>query len=140
MAFPTYSGQVVVEGHEALRSFQATESINMGEVVEADTSDSGRSVTTASSTGGGTPIGVAAEDGASGEQIRVATEGAVCRVVPDDSVTSGDFLSVDSGTNDGEVQTASSGDRIIGVALQDSTGTNTEAGLIMQVTYGQFGD
>lgn len=139
MAFPTYSGQVLVEGHESVRHFQADESINAGEVVKADTDATGRTVDTASSNGEAA-IGVALEDASSGEQMQVAMEGAVVRVVPDDSVTSADYVAVDAGTNNGEVTGAASGDAIIGVALQDSTGTNVEAGLIMQVTYGQFGD
>lgn len=139
MTFPTYTGQVVVEGHENLRSFHAQEDISAGQVVKADTDNSDRSVEPAD-TNGEQAIGVAAEDATAGEQVRVATEGAVVRVSPDDAVTSGNFLAVDSGTDEGEVTPAASGDAIIGVALQDSTGTNTEAGLVMQVAYGQFGD
>lgn len=139
MAFPTYTGQVVVEGHDSLRSFEAQGDIAMGQVVKADSSTSGRTVVVADSSGE-QAVGVAGEDASSGEQVRVATEGAVCRVVPDDSVTSGNYLAVDAGTNNGEVTPAASGDAIIGHAYQDSTGTNVEAGLVMQVTLGQFGD
>lgn len=139
MTFPTYSGQVVVEGHENLRSFEAQGSISAGQVVKCDSSTSGRTVVVADSSGE-QAIGVAGEDASSGEQVRVAMEGAVVRVSPDDSVTSQNFLAVDAGTDNGEVTPAASGDAVIGIALQDSTGTNEEAGLIMQVAYAQFGD
>lgn len=139
MAFPSYTGQVVVHGHEHLLSFQADEAINRGQVVKTDTDTSGRTVEPADSSGE-LAIGVAAEDASSGEQVRVAMEGATVRVSPDDTVTAPSLVAVDAGTNEGEVTPASSGDSIIGQALQDSTGTNVEAGLIMVVTYGQFGD
>lgn len=139
MAFPTYTGQVLVHGEENALSFQADESINRGQVVKTDSDTNGRTVEPAD-TSGEVAIGVAGEDASSGEQVRVFCEGATVRVSPDDSVTPPSYLAVDAGTNEGEVTTASSGDAIIGQALRDSTGTNTEAGLIMRVTYGQFGD
>jgi predicted lipoprotein len=139
MTFPTYSGQVLVEGHENLRHFEAQGSISAGQVVKTDSSTSGRTAVVAN-TSGEQAIGVAIEDASSGEQLAVAMEGAIVRVSPDDAVTSGNYLAVDAGTDNGEVTPAASGDAIVGVALQDSTGTNTEAGLIMQVAYGQFGD
>lgn len=139
MAFPTYAGQVVVHGHENLLSFEANEDVARGQVVRTDSDTDGRTVEPAA-TSGGIAIGVAAEDASSGEQVRVACEGATCRVVADDTVTPPAYLAVDAGTNEGEVTPAASGDALIGQALRDSTGTNTEGGLIMRVTYGQFGD
>lgn len=139
MTFPSYSGQVVVHGHENLLSFEADEDVSRGQVVKTDSDTNGRTVEPAD-TSGEQALGVAAEDASSGEQVRVACEGATCRVVTDDAVTPPAYLAVDAGTNEGEVTTAGSGDAIIGQALRDSTGTNVEAGLIMRVTYGQFGD
>lgn len=139
MTFVSYSGQVVVHGHENLLSFEANEDVLRGQVVKTDSDTNGRTVEPAD-TSGELAIGVATEDASSGEQVRVACEGATVRVVADDAVTPPSYLAVDAGTNEGEVTPAASGDAIIGQALRDSTGTNTEAGLIMRVTYGQFGD
>lgn len=138
MAFPSYTGQVVVHGHENLLSFQADESIARGQVVKTDSDTNGRTVEPAD-TSGEVAIGVAAEDASSGEQVRVACEGATVRGVADDTVTPPSLLAVDAGTNEGEVTAAASGDFVIGQALRDSTGTNTEAGIIFRVTYGLKG-
>lgn len=139
MTFPSYASQVVVHGHENLLSFEANEDVLRGQVVKTDSDTNGRTVEPAD-TSGELAIGVATEDASSGEQVRVACEGTTVRVVTDDAVTPPSYLAVDAGTNEGEVTPAASGDAIIGQALRDSTGTNTEAGLIMRVTYGQFGD
>lgn len=133
MTFATYTQQVVVEGHENLRHFNAAEDVLQGQVVKLDVA-AGRGVEP-SDASGEDAIGVAIEDASSGEQVTVATAGAIVRASPDDAINAGDLLTTDAGTNEGEVTTATSGDPVIGIALEDSTGTNVEAGVTMLVAY-----
>lgn len=140
MTFPTYTDQVVVEGHDNLRHFEANEDVSQGQLVKADSNDAGRTVEP-SDTDGEKALGVATYDASSGEQVAVAAEGAIVRgSTATDNITSGDYLASDGATGDeGQVTSAASGDAIVGVALQDSTGTG-ETSIVFQVTYGQFGD
>lgn len=141
MTFPTYTDQVLVEGHGAVRHFEAAEAVTQGQLVILDTDNAGRTVEP-SDTDGEQAIGFALYDAASGEQVPVATEGAVVRAVSaTGSISSGDYLASDGGTSDeGEVEGAASGDALVAYALEDDTGSGTEGSIICQVTYGQFGD
>lgn len=140
MTFPTYTDQVVVEGHENVRHFEANEDVTQGQVVKLDTDNSGRTVEPSDSDGE-QAIGVALHDESSGSQVAVATEGAVVRGVSGTgSISSGDYLATHGSSGDeGEVDSAASGDAIVGYALEDDTGTG-EGSIIFLVTYGQFGD
>lgn len=135
MTFPTYSGQVILEGHDSLRSFEAKEALTQGQLVKLDTDGSGRTVEP-SDTDGEKAYGFAIADYSSGEEATIAGPGAIVRVVSSTgTISSGDPIASHGGTGDeGEVDTAASGDWIVAVALQDDTGTGTEGSVIVQVS------
>lgn len=141
MTFPTYSDQVLVEGHEHLRHFEAQEDVTQGQLVKLDTDDSGRTVEP-SDTDGEAAYGFALYDASAEEQVAVAGPGAVVRAVSSTgSITSGDTVASHGGTGDeGEVDTAASGDHVVAVALQDDTGSGTEGSLVCEVVRGIYGN
>lgn len=134
MTFPTYTDQVVVEGHEHVYHYRAQEDVTQGQLVKLDADDSGRSVEP-SDTDGEQVYGVALYTQSSGGQVAVAGPGSVVRgVSATGSVSSGDWVASDGGTSDaGELETAASGDHVAGIAIQDDTGSGTEASLIFHV-------
>lgn len=141
MTFPTYTDQVVQEGHENVRTFEAAEDVTQGQLVKLDTNNTGRTVEP-SDTDGEQGIGYALYTRSSGQEVPVAMEGAIVRAVSSTgTIASGDYVASHGGTGDeGELDTAASGDAIVGYALEDDTGTGTEGSILVYVTYGQFGD
>lgn len=142
MTFVTYTDNVLVEGHENVHHFEAAEDVLQGQVVELDSDNAGRTVEPHDQDGAGPMYGVALYDQSSGAQVAVAGPGAIVRGVSGTgSISSGDFVTGEGSTGEaGEVMAATSGDRLIGVALQDDTGTGTEGSIVFQVIAGQFGD
>lgn len=129
MTFATYQDQVVQHaGENSILYFEATEDILQGQLVELDTDNSGRTVEP-SDADGGQAIGFAEYGVSSGDMVSVATAGAVVRATAGASISSSDPVSAEGATGEeGEIQTATSGDWIIGTALQDSTGSDGDAG------------
>jgi hypothetical protein len=134
MTFPTYTDQVVQHpGDNSVLYFNAKEDLTQGQAVKLDTDGSGRTVEPA--TTGDKAIGFVEYDVSSGDMASVAVAGAVVRAVSNTgSISSGDAVTVDSGTNEGELKSAASGDWIIGTALQDDTGSNTEGTILVLVS------
>lgn len=141
MTFPTYTTQVVVEGHENVRHFEANEDLLQGQLVKLDTGNTARSVEP-SDTDGEQAYGFALADYSSGEQAAVAGPGSVVRGVSSTgSITSSDRLASHGGTGDeGELDTAASGDHVVGIALEDDTGSGTEASQLVHVWPMIFGN
>lgn len=136
MAFVSYSDQVVEHaGENSILSFEASEDILQGQLVELD-AGSARTVEP-SDADGAQAIGFAEYSVSSGDMVSVAVAGAVVRATSGTgSITSGDPISAEGGTGEeGEVQAASSGDWIIGTALQDDTGTATEGSILVLVSH-----
>lgn len=128
MTFATYTDQVVEHpGENSVLSFEAQEDILQGQLVKLDTDNSGRTVEPVDSDGEAA-IGFAEYGVSSGDMVSVAVAGAVVRATAGASVSSGDPVSAEGSTGEeGEVQTATSGDWIIGTALEDSTGSAGDA-------------
>jgi hypothetical protein len=134
MVFPTYSTQVVVEGHDRVRHFHAQEDVTQGQVVKLDTDNAGRSVEP-SDGDGEKAYGVALYDQSSGGQVAVAGPGAVVRAVSSTgSISSGDWVATHGSSGDpGTLDSGASGEYYFGMALEDDTGSNTEASVIVHV-------
>lgn len=141
MTFPTYTTNVVKEGHDNIRTFEAAEAVTQGQAVKLDGNNAGRTVEP-SDTDGEKCIGFAVYDASSGEEVAVAINGAVVRAVSaTGSISSGDWVASDGGTSDeGELETAASGDHPIGIALADDTGTGTEASVEVLVDTSIYGN
>lgn len=124
----------MVEGHEHVKHFNAQEDVTQGQVVKLDTDNSGRSVEP-SDTDGEKVYGLALYTASSGEQVAVAGPGTVVRgVSATGTITSGARVASDGGTSDeGEIETAASGDHVLGIALEDDTGSGTEASIVLQI-------
>lgn len=120
------SDQVLLEG-DNVHHYSANEAVTQGQLVELDTDDSGRTVEP-SDADGGKAIGFALYDASSGEQVPVAQTGCVVRATSGTgSVSSGDFVASHGATGEeGEVDSAASGDYTVGVALEDDAGTNDD--------------
>lgn len=127
MAFRTYSDQVIKEG-DNVHTYEANESVSQGQLLKFDTDDSGRTVEPSDTDGEGNLAGFALYDASSGEQVAVAMTGCVVRATSGTgSVSSGDEVASHGGTGEeGEVDTAASGDYTIGTALEDDAGTNDD--------------
>lgn len=137
MTFVSYSDQVVEHaGENSVLHFEAAEDILQGQLVELDTGASGRTVEP-SDADGGQAIGFAEYGVSSGDMVSVAVAGAVVRAVAGASISSGDPVSAEGSTGEeGEVQTATSGDWIIGTALQDDAGgVGTEGSVLVLVSH-----
>lgn len=141
MTFPTYASNVLVEGHEHVYYFEAAEGVTQGHVVKLDGNTASRSVEP-SDTDGEKVFGVALHDQSSGAQVAVAGPGAVVRAVSaTGSISSGAWLASDGGTSDeGELETAASGDHVFGIALEDDTGTGTEGSIVALVHPAIYGN
>lgn len=141
MTFPTYTDQVLAEGHEHVRHFEAAEDVTQGQLVKLDTNNAGRTVEP-SDADGEKAIGVALYTRSAGQQVAVATSGAIVRAVSSTgTIASGDFIASHGGTGDeGELDTAASGDFTVGVALEDDTGSGTEGSIVIQVDTGIYGN
>lgn len=138
MTFVTYSDQVLQEeGSGAILHFNAAEDVKQGQLVKADTDASGRGVEP-SDTDGENALGFALYSRSSGQQVAVAMAGTVVRAVSGDgNISSGDYVASHGGTGDeGEVESAASGDNYVGVALEDDSGDSTEGSAIIFVNPG----
>lgn len=116
MAFsePNNDIEVMRPPEGAAYSFTASAAITAGQVVKLD---GDLSVTPADSNGE-VAIGVATQTVASGDQVYVAGNGARVRYTAGEAISANDPLTVNAGTNNGEVGTANStGDHIVGYAL-----------------------
>lgn len=137
MTFVSYTDQVVEHaGENSVLSFEAAEDILQGQLLELDTDSSGRTVEP-SDADGGAAIGFAEYTVSSGDMVSVAVAGSIVRAVSGTgSISSGDPVSAEGSTGEeGEVQAATSGDWIIGTALEDDTGTATEGSLLVLVSH-----
>lgn len=137
MTFPTYSDQVVQEhGKSSVTYFEAAEDLTQGQLVKLDTDNSGRTVEP-SDTDGEQAIGFVEYDVSSGDMASVAVAGSVVRAVSSTgTISSSDAIASHGGTGDeGEVDTAASGDWIIGTALEDDTGSDTEGTILVFVSH-----
>lgn len=137
MTFPTYTTDVVQEhGESSVTYFEANEDLTQGQLVKLDGNNSGRTVEP-SDTDGEQAIGFVEYDVSSGDMASVAVAGSVVRAVSSTgTIASGDAIASHGGTGDeGEVDTAASGDWIIGTAFADDTGSDTEASVEVFVSH-----
>lgn len=127
MAFRTYSDQVLLEGDNVHR-FRAKEDVSQGQLVKFDTDDSGRTVEPSDTDGEGALAGFALYDASSGDMVSVAMPGCIVRATSGTgSITSGDWVaSHGSSGEEGEVDSAVSGDYAAGKALEDDAGSNDD--------------
>lgn len=126
MAFRTFSEPILVEparAGAATRSYTADESIKQGQVVKEG--PTGEQVSPSDSDGERV-IGVALFDASEGEEVTVAVSGTVARLTSGTgSISAGDpIASHGASGEEGEVDTAASGDYIMGRARFDDEGTN----------------
>lgn len=95
-------------------SFSAGSAVTAGQVVKLTGDEQVAPV----DTGGEGAIGVATQTVSSGDDVNVIGTGARVRLVAGGSISVNDLLTPSTGTNNGEVGTAStSGDETIGTAL-----------------------
>ena len=139
MVFRTISEQIGQETDTgSSRSFIAAEAISKGQLVKADTDDAGRTVEP-SDTDGENAVGVAAYDAASGDTVLVYGQG--CVVVGTSgtgTISSGDRVASHGGTGEeGELDTAATGDIVVGYALEDDSGTNDDVIVELDVGGGE---
>jgi len=125
MAFtePTNDIEVMRPPEGEAQGFNASSAVTAGQVVKLD----GDNDCTPADTNGEVAYGVATQTVASGDLVQVNGSGARVRFtagsnVDGSNITNGDPLTVDQGTNNGEVQVAdSTGDHIIGYAQEGAT-------------------
>jgi len=128
MVFRTYSDEVgVATDTGSNRTFTAAEAISQGQLVKLDTDDSARTVEP-SDTDGESAYGFAAYDATAGQEVLVYGATCVVRATSGTgTISSGDRVASHGGTGEeGEVDTAASGDIVVGVALEDDTGANDD--------------
>lgn len=131
--FPTYTDQVLVEGEDKTTFYEAAEDIKEGQVVKADQNSTARTIEPSDTGSENLLVGVALQTRSSGEMVNVATTGAIVRAVSGTgSISSGQFVCADDGTN-GAVKERASGSQIIGQAVQADTGTDTEGSVIIEI-------
>lgn len=126
MTFPTYSSQVVREGDNT-KTFVVNSDVSRGQLVKITGAD--REVAP-SDTDGEDCIGFAEYDASSGESVSVAMDTCVVRAVTGTgTISRGDPVTSHGGTGDnGDLQTASSGDMVVGYALNaDGTAGNEDS-------------
>lgn len=128
MAFRTYELPVATSpGRQFVaQAYVAAAAIKQGQVVKADGSNSDE--VTPSDTDGEVVIGVAAYDAAAGDVVLVLEEGGRARLTSGSgTISAGDPLTSYGGTGEnGEVDTASAGDYVLGRAVRDDAGTNDD--------------
>lgn len=134
MAFRTYDKPVLLEPAKAgvqTRAYQAEEAVSQGQLVKADATDTEQ--VSPSDTDGERVVGVAAYDAAAGDMVEVIEEGALVRLTSGTgTVSAGDPIASHGGTgNEGEVDTAASGDFILGRARKDDVGTNDDVEVVL---------
>lgn len=137
MTFPTYTENVVEHaGENAILHFEANEDVNQGQALKLDTNSTARTVEP-SDTDGEKCIGFAEYTQSSGAMVSVATAGAIVRAVSHTgTISSGDSVASHGGTGDeGALDTAASGDWIIGTALADDTGSAVEDSVDVLVSH-----
>ena len=103
-------------------AFVADGAISAGIVVKLSTPSSDNNARVAiAAASSDTPLGVALVDAADGEVVRVQMLG-LAYVVANGAFSAGDNLAVAAAT--GKVDTAGSGDLLVGVALEEATAQN----------------
>ena len=136
MVFRTYTDQVGIETDTgSARHFEAAEDISQGQLVKLDTDSAGRTVEP-SDTDGETAYGIAAYDASSGDELLVYGPGCVVLATSGTgTISSGDYVASHGASGEeGELDTAATGDYIIGVALEDDTGTNDD--VVVELDFG----
>lgn len=125
MVFRTYTDQVGVETDTgSSRSFTAGEAILQGQLVKV----SADRTVIPSDTDGENAYGIASYDAAAGETVQVYGPGCVVLATSGTgTVSAGDFVTSHGGTGEeGELDTATTGDVVVGVALEDDSGANDD--------------
>lgn len=123
MAFRDITTHVLEEG-DNIGSFTADSAVSAGQVVTVDADYA----VGPSTTDGERVVGVALYDAEAGETVAVAQSG--CEVLCTSgtgTVSAGDPVASHGGTGEsGEVDTAATGDYVIGDALEGDAGTNDD--------------
>jgi predicted RecA/RadA family phage recombinase len=129
MAFRTISKPIALEplrsGADA-RTYTADTAISQGQMLKKGATNSDQ--VEPSDTDGERLVGIAAHDASEGDTVLVIESGIRVRATSGSgSVSAGDPIASDGGTSEnGEVETAASGDYVVGVAVKDDSGTNDD--------------
>ena len=134
MVFRTYSKPVLLEPARAgaeTREFVAEEDILQGQVVDKGGTNSDE--VEPCDEDGARPVGVALFDASAGDTVTVLQEGARARLTSGTgTISAGDPIATHgSSGEEGEVDTAASGDFVMGTALKDDVGTNDDVEVIL---------
>lgn len=133
MAFRTYSKPVLLEPAKVgqTRSYVAEEAILQGQLVKAGGTDSAQ--VEPSDTDGERVLGVALYDAAAGEAVTVAVEGQKVRLTSGTgTISAGDPVASHGATGEeGEVDTAASGDYVLGRADADDAGDGGDVEVVL---------
>jgi hypothetical protein len=109
--------QDVLEAGDAIRSFTADGSISLRKAVDIN----GDNQVTQVGTAGNPVYGVALYDVEDGEEIAVAVDGCEVRVEAGGAVTAGNAVAVDTDGNFVDAGGDTSGDNVVGTALEGAT-------------------
>lgn len=137
MVFRTYTDEVRRQGTNT-KSFEAAEAILQGQLVKLDTDSAGRTVEPSDTDGEAGIIGFAEYDAAAGDDVSVCMTGCEVRATSGTgTVTSGDPVASHGGTGEeGEVDTAATGDTPIGIAIADDNGDGGDVWVIVDAGFG----
>lgn len=135
MVFRTLSEPVTVEptrAGAATRSYVAEEDILQGQFVKAGGTNSDE--VEPSDADGERVVGIALYDASAGGTVTVVEEGAIVRATSGTgTISAGDPVTSHGGTGEeGEVDTAASGDYIVGRAKKDDVGTNDDVEVALE--------
>lgn len=128
MVFRTLAEDVLIDsGHNAnLRSYYAEEAVLAGQVVKLGTTND--EAVEPSDTDGELVVGVALTDAAAGEQVTVARDGCKVRATSATGTVAGGELVASHGATgeEGEVDSATTADYYLGIAVADDDGANDD--------------
>lgn len=128
MAFRTYDLPVLVRPGRTgtINSYEAASAISQGQLVKHDGTDTDQ--VTPSDTDGEATAGFALYDAAAGDTVAVVEGGTRVRATSGSGgISGGDLVTSHGGTGEsGELDTAGTGDYVIGRAVADDSGTNDD--------------
>lgn len=135
MAFRTLAKSVLLEPARAgvqTRSYLAEQAIKQGQLVKAGPTNTDE--VSPSDTDGERIVGVALYDVAAGEPVDVVEAGALVRLTSGTgSISAGDpVASYGASGEEGECDSAASGDFVLGRARRDDVGANADVEVVIQ--------